>query len=79
MWSLTPRWLSWRGVSLGVDSVDEEWDSASTESLPNVKKILISRQIQEKNPKNSEAFLFGLYVFDKCKKREQKNLMQVYL
>ncbi len=36
-WSLTPRWLSRHGVSLGVDSVDGEWDSASTESPPNVK------------------------------------------
>ncbi len=44
------RRLSWRGVSLRVDSVDmeshlafdsvnEEWDFASTESLPNVKKF----------------------------------------
>jgi hypothetical protein len=24
-WSLTPRWLSWRGVSLRVDSVCERW------------------------------------------------------
>ncbi len=39
-WSLTPRWLSWRGVLLGIDSVNEEWDSASTESPLNVKKFL---------------------------------------
>jgi hypothetical protein len=31
--------LSWRRVSLGIDSVDKEWDSASTETLPNVKKF----------------------------------------
>ncbi len=40
--------------------------------LKNLIKLANSR-------KNSEALLFGLYVFDKCKKREQKNLMQVYL
>ncbi len=38
-WSLTLHWLSWCGISLGVDSVDEERDSASTESPPNVKKF----------------------------------------
>ncbi len=38
-WSLTLRWLSLRRVSLGVDSVDEEWDFALTESPPNVKKF----------------------------------------
>ncbi len=38
-WNLTPRWLSWCGVSLCIDSVDEEWDSSSTESPPNVKKF----------------------------------------
>jgi hypothetical protein len=72
MWSLTLRWISWCGVSLGVDSVDKEWDSASTESPLNVKKIWIIRQIQEQNRKNSEALLFGLYVFDMCKKRGKK-------
>jgi nucleotidyltransferase/DNA polymerase involved in DNA repair len=30
MWSLNPRWLSWRGVSLRVDSVDVESQSALT-------------------------------------------------
>ncbi len=31
MWSLIPRWLSWRGVSLRVDSVDGESHSALTQ------------------------------------------------
>ncbi len=30
-WTLTPHWFRRRGVSLGVDSVDREWDSVSTE------------------------------------------------
>jgi hypothetical protein len=72
-------WLSQRGVSLSVDSVDREWDSVSTESLPNVKKIGINRRIQEQNRNHSKALLIGLYMFDKCKKPERKNLMQVYL
>jgi hypothetical protein len=67
-WNLTWRWLSWRGMRLCVNWVNAE-------SL----KIRISRRIQEQNRKNSKALLFGLYLFDKCKKREQKNLMQVYL
>jgi hypothetical protein len=67
-WNLTWCWLIWRGMRLCVNWVNAE-------SL----KIRISRLIQEKNRKNSKALLFGLYVFDKCKKREQKNLMQVYL
>jgi hypothetical protein len=67
-WSLTWRWLSWRGMRLRVNWVTAE-----------CKKIWICRRIQEQNQKNSEALLFGLYVFDKCKKQEQKNLMQVYL
>jgi hypothetical protein len=68
MWSLTWLWLSWRGMRLCINWVTTEcW------------KIWISWRIQEQNWKNSKALLFGLYVFDKCKKREQKNLMQVYL
>jgi hypothetical protein len=38
-WSLTLRWLSWHRVSHRVDSVDEKWDSASTESPLNVKNL----------------------------------------
>jgi hypothetical protein len=35
-WSLTLCWLSWHGVSLGIDSVDRGWHSTSTESVINV-------------------------------------------
>ncbi len=65
-WSLTWHWLSLRGMRVN-------WITAEC------KKIWISQRIREQNRKNSKALLFGLYVFDKCKKREQKNLMQVYL
>ncbi len=67
-WSLTWRWLSWRGMRLRVN-----WVTAKC------LKNRINQRIQEQNRKNSKALLFGLYVFDKYKKREQKNLMQVYL
>ncbi len=39
MWSFTLCWLSQCGVSLGVDAVDGEWDSASNESPLNVKNF----------------------------------------
>ncbi len=70
-WSLTLCWLSWRRVSLSVESVDEEWDSASTESPLNVKNLnkLANSRTKSKTFRN---LLYGLYVFDKCKKREQK-------
>jgi hypothetical protein len=71
-WSLTPRWLSQHGVSPGVDSVDGEWDSALSESPPNVKKIWKSRRIQVQNRKPSKVLLFGLCLFDMCKKPDQK-------
>jgi hypothetical protein len=64
-WSLTWRWLSWRGMRLRVN-----WVTA---------KIRKAWRIQEQTWKHSKAFLFGLYMFDQCKKPEQKNLMQVYL
>ncbi len=43
------------------------------------KKIWISRQIQEQNKKHLNALLFSIYMFDQCKKPEQKIIMQVYL
>ncbi len=61
IWSLNWRWRSWRGMRLRVNWV-------TTKCL----KIRMSWRIQEQNRNNSEALLFGLYVFDKCKKREQK-------
>jgi hypothetical protein len=67
-WSLTWRWLSWRGMRLGFNRVTSE-----------CYKIRISWRIQVQNQKDSKALLFGLYLFDECKKPEQKNLMQVYL
>ncbi len=80
-------------LSFRVDSVDMESHSALTQltwsltwsliprqlSHRQMLKIWISLRIQEQNRKNSEALLFGLYVFDKNKKREEKNLLQVYL
>ncbi len=36
--------------------------------LKNVKSL----QIQEQHRKHSKALLFGLYMFDQCKKPEQK-------
>ncbi len=76
-------------LSFRVDSVDVESHLALTQLTRNepprqlshrrMLKNRISRRIQEQNRKNSKALLFGLYVFEKCKKREQKNLMQVYL
>jgi hypothetical protein len=41
----------------------------------NLNKSVISRT----KSKHSKALLFSLYMFDKCKKPEQKNLMQVYI
>jgi hypothetical protein len=61
-WSLTWLWLSWRVMRLRVNWVTAEcW------------KIPISRRIQEQNRKNSKALLFGLYVFDTCKKKINEN------
>jgi hypothetical protein len=77
-------WLSWRGDSLRIDSVDVESYLALTQLTRNetphqlshcwMLKIsnTVSWRIQEQNWKNSEALLFSLYVFDKCKKPEQK-------
>ncbi len=61
-WSLTWRWLSLRGMILPVKWVTVE-----------CSKIWKSWQIQEQNRTNSEALLYCLYVFDMCKKREQKS------
>ncbi len=82
------RWLSWHGVSLCVDSVDVESHLALTQLTGNetahqlshrwMLKIWISQRIQEQNRKHSKVLFFGLYMFDQCKKLEQKNLMQVY-
>jgi hypothetical protein len=75
--------------SFRVDSVDVESDLALTQLMGNETpcqlshrrrlKISISRQIQEQNPKHSNAFLFGLYVFDQCKNPEQKSHARVPL
>jgi hypothetical protein len=56
------------GASLGVDSVDGEWGSVSP---PNVKKF---EQVGEfKRTKSKlKSLVFGLYMFDQCKKPEKK-------
>jgi hypothetical protein len=76
-----PCWLSWRGVSLRVDTVDMESHLALTQLTGNetprqlshrqMLKIWISRRIQERNWKHSKALLFGLYMFDQCKKTKK--------
>ncbi len=59
---IIPRWLSWRGVSLRVDSVDLESYSALTQLTRNE----IPRQLSHR------LILQNLNKFDKCKKQEQK-------
>jgi hypothetical protein len=86
---IIPRWLSCRGVSLRVDSVDMKSHLALIQLtgmsldanwvIAECKKIFLSQRIQVQNWKHSKALLFGLYMFDQCKKPEQKYLMQVYL
>ncbi len=44
MWSLTPRWLSWRGVRLHGNRVTVKWS-----------KVRTSRRIQEKNRNHSPS------------------------
>ncbi len=73
-WSLTPHWLSRHGVSLGIDSVDREWDSASTESPPNVFKNRISRRKHKQNWKHSKDLLFGLYTVWLINAKKQKKI-----
>ncbi len=76
-------------LSFRVDSVDMESHLALTQLTRNETQRQLSHCRMLKNlnksansrtkSKNSEALLFGLHVFDKCKKWEQKNLTQVYL
>ncbi len=65
-WSLTPCWLSQCGVSLGVNSVDREWDSTSTESPPNLNKSANSRT-KSKTLKN--LTIWPKYVWSMQKNR----------
>jgi hypothetical protein len=39
MWSLTPRWLSWQGVSLRIDFVDVKSHSALTHTVIKVGRF----------------------------------------
>ncbi len=71
-WSLTPRWLSQRGVSFTIDSVYEEWDPASTESPPNYKKFECVCEFKNKSKILKSPIFFSLYRFDLWKKPEQK-------
>ncbi len=41
-WRLTPRWLSWHGVSLRVDSVDVESHSALTQLKESLTLLRLS-------------------------------------
>jgi hypothetical protein len=59
-WSLTWRWLSWRGVRLRVNWVTSE------------VKIWTCRRIQVQNKKHSKALLFGLNMFDQYKNQNKK-------
>ncbi len=88
---IIPRWLSWHGVSLCVDSVDVESHLASTQLMRNeTPRQLSYRRMFKNSNKSANSWTKSktfkshiiwptVYVFDKCKKREQKNLMQVYL
>ncbi len=59
-WSLTWGWLNWR-------------ERETPGLLSHFRMVIgISRQIQEQNRKHSKALLFGLSMFDQCKKSEQK-------
>ncbi len=81
---IIPRWLSWPGVSLRVDSVDVESHLALTQLTgmrlginwvtAECKKIRISLWIQEPKWKQSKALLFDLrvYMFDQCKNLNKK-------
>ncbi len=57
--SLTLHWLSWYGVSLGIDSVDGESRSASSQCVENnqAKTGIPSGQYQ---PENVKSFLCSL-------------------
>jgi hypothetical protein len=79
-WSLTPCWLRQCGVSLGIDSVDGEWDSTSTESPPNIKKLNKSANsvIKSKTLKNLIIRPNFLCLIS-AKNQNKKNLIQVYL
>jgi hypothetical protein len=63
MWSLNLRWLSWRGVSLGIDSVDEEWLSQLTESPPDVKNLNKSANSRTKSKKFRSLIIWPLCVW----------------
>jgi hypothetical protein len=69
-WSLTPRWHSRHGVSLGTDSVDREWDSASIESPPNVKNLNKSANSRTKSKTLKSFIIWPIYVWS-VQKNEQ--------
>jgi hypothetical protein len=73
MWSLTPRWLSWHGVSLGVDSVHKEWDSASTESPPNVKKFEQVGEFKNKIKNTQKPYYLAYTCLISAKNQNQKS------
>ncbi len=72
-WSLTLRWLSCREVSLGVDSVDEDWDSASTVSPPNVKKFEYVGEFKNRIEKIQKPYYLA-YMCLISAKNENKNI-----
>ncbi len=73
-----PGWLSWRGVSLRVDSVDVESHLALTQLMGNETRRQLSHRRMLKNSiksanssqnrKHSKVLLFGLCLFDRYKK-----------
>ncbi len=71
-WSLTPHWLKWRGVSLGVDSVDGEKDSVSTESLPTVKNLIKSANLRTKLKKIQKLYYLAYLCLVSAKNENKK-------
>ncbi len=80
---IIPRWLSWHGVSLCVDSVDVESHLALTQLTRNetlhqlshrqmLKNLNKSANPRTKSKKFRSLIIWPIPVFDKCKKREQK-------
>ncbi len=62
-WSLNLHWLSLHVVLLGIDSVDREWDSVSTESLLSVKKLNKSANSSTKSKTLKSLIIWPIYVW----------------
>jgi hypothetical protein len=73
MWSLTLRWLSHCGVTLGINSVDGEWDFTSTESSPNVKRLIKSANSRTKSKTLKSLIIWPIYVWSVQKTRTKKS------